>query len=80
MAFSLAVVAEAERVGDGLGPGRAGMFGAFGVELELAPFDDAGVGAVAAWRQAKVSDLGEEVGQEAVEKKGVGWGAVRARW
>ena len=50
MPFSLAILAEAEGVVDGTGLGRVGVVWAFGVEREVAPFDDAGVGAVSAWR------------------------------
>jgi hypothetical protein len=71
MPFTLAGKTEVKGVGDRLRLGRVGMFWAFGVELELAPFDDTRVGAVASRRQAEASDLVEEVGQEAVEKKGV---------
>ena len=53
MPFTLAGVDEVKGVGDGAWLGRGGVFGAFGVELELAPFDDPGVGPVAAWRQAE---------------------------
>jgi hypothetical protein len=79
MPFTLAGRSQAEGVGDGSWPGRIGVFGAFGVELELAPFDDPGVGPVAAWRQAEGGDLVEEVGQEVVEKKGVASWVDRAR-
>jgi hypothetical protein len=80
MPFTLAGMAEAEGVGDGARQGWVGVFGALEVELELAPFDDAGVGAVAPWWQAKSGDLIEEIGQEEVEKKGVVSWAARARW
>ena len=74
-------MAEAEGVGDGAWPGWVGMFGALGIEGGGdAPFDDPRVAAVPTWRQAQVSDLGEEVVQEAVDKKGVAVEEVRARW
>jgi hypothetical protein len=70
MPFTLAGRAQVEGVSDGFGLGRVGMFRALAVELELAPFDDSGVAAVASWREAEAGDLVEEVGQEAVDKKG----------
>jgi hypothetical protein len=76
--FSLAVD-EADGVGDGAWFGRVGVFGPFGIEGGDAAFDDARVGAVAAWREGSVGDLGEEVVQQAVEKKGEACEVVRAR-
>src|SRR4030095_2527677 len=79
MPFTLAGGSQMEGVSKGTWLGRVGVCGAFGVELELAPFDDAWVGAVTAWGQAEAGDLVEEVGQEPVDKKGAASGAVRAR-
>ena len=79
MPFSLVVVAEPEGVNDGARLRRIGMFWPFGVEGELAPLDDTRVGTVASGRQAELSDLVEEIGQEAVDKKGVASGEVSAR-
>jgi hypothetical protein len=79
MPFSLAIMDEVKGVGDWSGLQRVGMFWAFGVELERSPLDDPRVGAVAPWRQAEVGDLGEQVRQEAVEKKGEAVGEARAR-
>ena len=81
MPFTLAGVDEVKGVGDGAWLGRVGVLGALGVERGGdASFDDAGVGAVAAWGQAEGGDLVEGVGQEAVEKKGEASWAARARW
>ena len=77
--FSLAVT-EVQDVGDVARLGRVGMLGAFGVEAGGRPFDDARIAAVAAWREAEARDLVEQVGQEAVEKKGVAWEEAMARW
>lgn len=80
MPFRLAGGAEVEGVSDGAWPGRGSVFGALGVELEVAPFEDARVGPVAAWWEAEAGDLVEKIGQETVEKKGEVFGAARARW
>src|SRR4051794_31543192 len=69
MPFRLAGGAEVEGVSDGAWPGRGSVFGALGVELEVAPFEDARVGPVAAWWEAEAGDLVEKIGQETVEKK-----------
>jgi hypothetical protein len=71
MPFRLAVLDEAEGVRDGTGSGWMSVFGTLGVEGGGdAAFDDAGVGVNLGWGQAEAGDLGEEVGQEAVDTTG----------
>ena len=72
-------MADAEGVSDGAWFGRVGMFWAFRVEGRNAAFDDAGVAAVAARREAGLSDLREERVQETVKKKGGAFGSASAR-
>src|SRR5207248_10254630 len=79
MPFSLVVLATAKSLDDRPWLGWVGMLWSFGGEGELAPFDDAGVAAIAAGRQAEPSDVREERRQQAVEQKGVGSGEARAR-
>jgi hypothetical protein len=81
MPFRLAVLDEAEGVHDGTRSGWMSVFGTLGVEGGGdAAFDDAGVGAILGWGQAEAGDLGEEVGQEAVDTTGEASGEARARW
>jgi uncharacterized delta-60 repeat protein len=74
--FSLAILEDADRLGDGSGLGAIGVFGALELEIGHLALDHARVAALATGRQARGGDLA----QQAVDKRGASSGLVRPRW